>query len=234
MKTLKLVFGIIALCMGVSSNAQQILSSDMTITKPIYFMKVGGNPVKMDPAKDSCTVRFFKFNDGYITYDLELSGSTIRKMLKDGGEAGEKMNFTWTGNINRTANSSCINAVRIQSDGYPAYLVTTPSQQMDGFLSQRQEGWMALITGQIDFISGISIGMTVNEIRDKLKGMSSAVKLVEAGKVGNLTEYTLLGARMEKDAYKRNLTHLRKDDAYAHFYVDNAGKLVKWYMVKKF
>lgn len=93
MKTLKLVFGIIALCMGVSSNAQQILSSDMTITKPIYFMKVGGNPVKMDPAKDSCTVRFFKFNDGYITYDLELSGSTIRKMLKDGGEAGEKNEF---------------------------------------------------------------------------------------------------------------------------------------------
>lgn len=234
MKTLKLMLCLVVLCLGISAHAQQILSQNMTITKPIYYAKIGENQLKMDPANDKCTLRFFKFNDGFITYDLELSGPTIKKILQDSGEKVEKMNFTWTGNIDRVANAPCINAVSSKNKGLPMYFVSTPSQQMDGFLAQQQEGWMVLITGQINFISGISTGMTLSEIKAKLKGMTNLVNIEKSGTEGTMTRYTLYGARLKNDPYKRNTSQVHKDDAYAHFYMDANGKLVKWYMVKKF
>lgn len=234
MKTFKLMLGIVAMCLGLSAHAQQTLSQDMTITKPIYFMKAGENPLKMDPANDKCTLRFFKFKGGFITYDLEISGPTIKKILQDSGEKVEKMNFTWTGNVDRVANAPCINAISSKNKGLPMYFVSTPSQQMDGFLAQQQEGWMVLISGQIKFISGISTGMTLSEIKAKLKGMTNLVNIEKSGTDGTMTIYTLYGARLKNDPYKRNTSQVTKDDAYAHFYMDANGKLVKWYMVKKF
>ena len=106
MKTLKLMLCFVALCLGISAHAQQPLSQDMTITKPVFYAKIGGNQLKMDPANDKCTLRFFKFKSGFITYDLELSGPTIKKILQDSGETVEKMNFTWTGNVDRVANAA--------------------------------------------------------------------------------------------------------------------------------
>lgn len=234
MKTLKLMLCFVALSLCISVSAQQPLANDMVITKPVYFIKAGGNPLKLDPANDKCTVRFFKFNDDFITYDLELSGPTIKNLLQNSGEKVEKMNFTWTGNVDRVANAPCINAMSMKNKGYPAYLVATPSQQMDGFLAQDESGWMVMITGQINFISGISIGMTLSEIKGKLKGMTNLVNLEKSGTDGTMTIYTLYGARLQNDVYKRNSVQVRKDNAYAHFYLDANGKLVKWYMVKKF
>lgn len=234
MKTLKLMLCFVALCLGISAHAQQPLSQDMTITKPVFYAKIGGNQLKMDPANDKCTLRFFKFKSGFITYDLELSGPTIKKILQDSGETVEKMNFTWTGNVDRVANAACINAMSMKNNGYPVYLVTTPSQQTDGLLCQNETGWMVLIPGQIDFISGISTGMTLSDIKAKLKGMTNLVNIEKSGTDGTMTIYTLYGARLKSDPYNRNVSQVRKDDAYAHFYMDANGKLVKWYMVKKF
>lgn len=231
MKTLKLMLCFVALCLGISAHAQQTLSKDMTITKPIYYAEAGGNPLKLDPANDKCTLRFFKFSDGFITYDLELSGPTIKNLLKGNGE---KMNFTWTGNVNRVPNAPCINATASKNKGLPMYFVATPSQQIDGVFGQNETGWLVVINGKIDFISGISIGMTLSEIKAKLKGMTNLVNIEKSGTDGTMTIYTLYGARLRNDPNNRNVSQVRKDDAYAHFYMGSDGKLVKWYMVKKF
>ena len=77
----------------------------MTITKPIYFTKLGDNSMKMDGVNDKATMRFFTFGNGYITYELELSGPTIKAVCDSQKELkGDKLYFTWTGNTNRSIN----------------------------------------------------------------------------------------------------------------------------------
>ena len=219
------------MCLCGKSMAQKILSSDMTITKPIYFMKVSDTPMKMDGVNDKATIRFFTFGNGYITYELELSGPTIKEICDSQEELkGDKLYFTWTGNTNRSINAMCLS-----NNGLPMYLVATPSQKMDGILAKDSDGWMVMLTKQVpSCITDVHSGMTLSEITEGLKGLlkTPTVVMKETGTENGLKKYTLFGARLQDDIIRDDLTHLKQDDPYAHFYFDNAGKLVKWYLVK--
>lgn len=230
MRSLKTILLVLMMCLCGKSMAQEILSSDMTITKPIYFMKLGDTPMKMDGVNDKATLRFFKFNS-YMTYELELSGPTIKEICDSQKELkGDKLYFTWTGDTNRSIGAGCM-----WNDGLPMYLVATPPQRMDGILAESSDGWMVLITNQIpSCITDVHSGMTLSEITEGMKGLlkTTTVVMKETGTENGLKKYTLFGARLQDDIIRDDLTHLKQDDPYAHFYFDNAGKLVKWYQVK--
>lgn len=230
MRSLKTILLVLMLCLCGQTMAQQILSSDMTVTKPIYFMKLKDTPIKMDGVNDKATIRLFMFGNGYICYELELSGPTIKEICDSQEELkGDKLYFTWTGNTNRN-----MNAMYMPNNGSPMYLVATPSQKMDGILGKSSDGWMVVITDQIKCYTDVHSGMTLSEITEGMKGLLNTPTVVmnEAGTENGLKKYTLFGARLQDDIIRNDLTHLKQDDPYAHFYFDNAGKLVKWYFAK--
>lgn len=231
MNNLKTVLLVLMMCICDQVMAQRILSSDMTTTKPINFMKLADTMMKFDGVNDKATLRFFTFGNGYITYELEISGPTAKGICDKQKELkGDKLYYTWTGNTNRS-----INAMEMSNNGFPAYLVMTPSQKMDGFFAQSSDGLMVMVTGQIpDCITDVHSGMTLSEITTSMKGLlnTPSVEMKEIGTENGLKKYTLFGARLQNDVIRKNLTHVKQDDPYAHFYFDNAGKLVKWYRVK--
>lgn len=203
----------------------------MTITKNIYFMKMGNSPMKMDGVNDKATIRFFTFGNGYITYELEVSGPTIKEVCaSQPALKGDKLYYTWSGNTNKNINAMCLSA-----NGSPMYMVATPSQKMDGILGKSPDGWMVLITDQVpNCITDVHSGMTLSEITEGMKGLLNTPNLAmkEIGTENGLKKYTLFGARLQDDAIRDDLSHFKMDDPYAHFYFDNDGKLVKWYRVK--
>ena len=231
MRSLKTILLVLMVCLCGKSMAQEILSSDMTITKPIGFMKLGDKTMKMDGVNDKATMRFFTFGNGYITYELELSGPTIKAVCDSEKELkGDKLYFTWTGNTNRSINAACLS-----NKGLPMYLVATLSQKFDGMLGKTSDGWGVVITGQIpSCVTDVHSGMTLSEITEAMKGLlkTTAVAMKETGTENGLKKYTLFGASLQDDIIRDDLTHLKRDDPYAHFYFDNAGKLIKWYLVK--
>ncbi len=228
MKNLKFALCALMISLCATVYAQQILSTDMTITKPIYFMKMGDNALKLDPANDKCTLRFNTFGNGYISYELELEGPTIAEVCKAANMTENKLYYTWTGNTNRN-----LNAMKMSNNGYPFYMVATPSQKMDGMFAQSSDGWMILVTGQVKCITDVHSGMTVSQITDKLKGLiGNGISMKEVGTEGALKKYALYGARVQNNGVSRP-AEFRVDDAYAFFYFDAEGKLAKWYMVKQ-
>lgn len=231
MKNLKKILFVFLLTFCGKAMAQQILSSDMTVSKPIIAMLINNSPMKMDGVNDKATIRFFTFGNGYITYELEVSGPTVKEICDSREELkGDKLYYTWSGNTNRNLNAMCLS-----NAGSPMYMVATPSQKMDGMLGCKGNEWLTVITGQVPgCITDVHTGMNLSEITEGMKGLLNTPSVVmnEVGTEGGLKKYTLFGARLQDDAIRDDLTHLKQDDAYAHFWFDEEGKLVKWYRVK--
>lgn len=218
------------LCTVQFAQAQELLTSDFTITKPVSVFKLRDNGgLQTDPSTDKCTLRFYTFPNGYFTYELELSGDTFTEMI---GAAGEGVfdtnNFyvTWTGNRNVNLNAAKL-------DG-GIYAVMSASGKMDGLFGPNTNGGTVVVTGQIgDCITDIHSGQTLAQVQKAVtKNMGNMIALKENGTVDGLTRYTAYSYRLKDDMLKKNLAHLKMDDPYAHFYFDANQKLVKWYNVK--
>lgn len=219
------------LCTVQFAKAQKLLTSDFTITKPINSFKLESNgALKTNPSTDKCTLRFHKFSNGYFTYELELSGKTFAEMTgaaEKGIFDSENFYVTWTGNTNWN-----LNAAKLERG---IYAVMSSSGKIDGLFGTNDSGeWVVVVTGQIgNCITDIHTGQTLAQVQKAVtKNMGNMIALKESGIVDGLTLYTAYSYRLKDDMIKKNLTHLKMDDPYAHFYFDANQKLVKWYNVK--
>lgn len=227
----KLVACILCMLCGVQiSNAQNLLTKDFTMTKPISVFKLRDNSaLKTDPSSDKCTLRFHTFPNGYFTYELELSGKTfaeITGMAEKGVFDTDNFYVSWTGNSNRNLNAGKL-------DG-GIFAVTTASGKMDGLFAPDTNGGTVVVTGQVgNCITDIHSGQTLAQVEKAVtKNLGNMIALKENGTVDGLTRYTAFSYRLKDDMIKKNLAHLKMDDPYAHFYFDSNRKLVKWYNVK--
>lgn len=231
MKKTKLFLILAMLCIGIGIKAQSFMSQSLTFTKPMYFFMFGDNKVKMDPQKNKCTLRFNKFQNRYITYEVEMEGAEVAEIAKVVGNPDGKLHFTWTGDTQRS-----INAMTQSQGGKQMYMVASGTAKLDGMVAQDDSGYMVVVTKQIEknCITDIWYGMTQSEIGDKLKAkLGRLVKFDETGTEGDLKIMTVYGTRLQDDAVRSDLTHVKKDDPYAVFYFDANGKLAKWYMLKQ-
>lgn len=211
------------LCLSISTSAQQMITSDLEITKPMYFHQLNGSNFKLDPATHKGTLRVF-VSGKYLTYEVELSGPVFEEANKANNKSGDKTYFTWTGS------TDYMNAALLNGN---TYLVADTQRRMDGLFAEKEGNWMFLVTGQLsNCITDIHTGCTVSDVKNGLKGLGQVTAFKETGVVGSLTEYTMYGAKLH-DHPILDKTDVRKDDPYAKFYFDKNGKLVKWFMMKR-
>lgn len=208
-----------------TAHAQQLITSDMTLTKPVYFLLLGDNKYKVDPAKHKGTVRVFTFGD-YITYEAELSGPDFADINKELKVSGDKIFFSWSGSTNK------INAATQMNSGQPCYFVVSTQRGLDGMLAQSDDGWMFIVTNQVpNCITDIHTGCTLADVQTALKGLGHLITLKQTGTAGGLKVYTAYGSKMnENRVYNR--VDVKNNDPYAKFYFNANGKLVKWYLMK--
>lgn len=231
MKKTKLFLILAMLCLAIGIKAQSLMSQPLSFTKPATLFMFGDEKVKLDPQKNKCTLRFNKFQNRYICYEIEMEGTDVAEIAKVVGNADGKLHFTWTGDTQRS-----INAVTQSQGGATMYMVASSTGQIDGMVAQGDDGYMVIVSKQIQkgCISDIWCGMTQTEIGNKLKAnLGRLVSFKETGTEGNLKIMTVYGSRLQDDAVRSDLTHVKQDDPYAVFYFDANGKLAKWYMLKQ-
>ena len=224
--TMKSVFAILCLfALSLSTNAQQMLTSDITVTYPIYYHKLGGSDYRLDPATHNATLRFFSFGK-YFTYEIELSGPVFKEANQSINKKGDKRYFSWSGS------TDFMSAAHITSPNN-MYVLADAQKRMDGLFGKGDEGWMVIVTGQLkNCITDIHSGSTLTEVQTAMKGLGQYTSFKETGTVGSLKEYTVYGFQLD-DHPIRNQTTARKDDPYAKFYFNANNVLVKWYMLKR-
>lgn len=226
-KTLKAaLFAFVMFGVNMASRAQEIVTSDMTVTKPISLIQLSGTNYKTDPSSNKATIRVFTFGK-YITYELEVAGSFFEEAHKSAGTTGDKNYFTWSGS------TDWMNVGHITSPN-TAYLVLDSQRNMDGMLGMTNNIWVVLVSGKVgNCVTDIHTGSTLDEIKESIKGLSSMMTIKETGTVDGLKEYTAFGAALHDDPIYSNRVNARNDDPYAKFYFGADGKLVKWYMMKR-
>lgn len=212
-KILNIIF--LLLAFSLNAYAQQLITSDITISKPLSIFSYENNVVRVDPAKHKATLRVFTF-DKYVTYELALSGPDFSK------DRNSTLYFSWVGSTNKIA--------AISQDG-PMYAVANNSG-VDGLFGYNSEvGWMVAISKKLvnNCITNIHSGCSITDVREAIMSLGAAVSLKETGTKQNLKEYTLYGLQLHDHPFLNKST-ARTDDPYAKFYFDANNKLVKWYM----